>query len=143
MIGNYDRFPENIYPPEPIIIDDGHYVLYRSRFNDLYSLYNYLEGNPRINSRIFEELHSVKGSEGFAGKPYEKAVEDLIADVDESYKTFLQFQKELVNSHKRNFTKFRTVKTVTGGRIHVPSYSAGVPLSNSSNSNILPSLTAK
>ena len=127
MKDNHVKFPDNIYPPEEIVIDDAHCILYRSRFNNLYSLYNYLVSDPEINKSVFSELHSITGSESFAGKPYEVALEDLIGEVDKSYETFLKLQKDLVNSNKKNFTKFKTVRTVAGGRLNIPLYSAGIP----------------
>ena len=128
MKGNHSRFPENIYSPEECILDGGHYKLFRSKFNNLYSLYSYLTSDPNINYKVFERLHSETGDESFAGKPYKKALEDLIGEVDKSYETFLRLQKDLVNTHKRNYTKYKTVRTISGGKIHTPSYSAGIPL---------------
>ena len=125
---NCEKFPYNIFPPEEVVVNDEHLIVYRSMFNNLYTLYNYLNSDPVINNNAFSELESVTGSKSFAGKPYNVAVEDLIGDVDEKYNTFMKLQKDLVNTRKINYTKYRTVRTIAGGRLNNQLYSAGSPL---------------
>ena len=125
---NYIEHPYNIYLPDEIVVDNAKYNLYLARFNNIYELYEYLKSNPRINDIVFSELASEKENSNFAGKPYEEALEDLILEDDPGYEEFLMIQKDLNNARKELIHKYQTVKTVAGGHLNVPAYSAGNPL---------------
>lgn len=124
---NYDRFPNNIFKPKQIELDEN-YLLYRARFNSLRSLYDYLKSSPDINSKVFHILQSENNPKEFAGKPYDEAVEDLINAEKEDYERFLEFQCDLSNAKRMSTNKYRTVKTVGGGRVNIPDYCAGAPI---------------
>ncbi|MGN1370980.1 MAG: hypothetical protein ACI4XM_01685 [Candidatus Coprovivens sp.] len=125
---NYLRFSNNIFEPEKRKIGKYNYVMYNARFNNLYELYDYLKDNPGINRVVFRSLASVKDDSDFAGKSYDEAVEDLINEVDPGYEEFLSLQRDLNNARKGVIHKYQTVRTVAGGHLNVPAYSAGNPL---------------
>lgn len=125
---NYIRFPNNIFEPEYIDINNEKYRLYLARFKNLYDLYEYLKSNPTLNREIFSELSSETGSYSFAGKPYKEAVEDLIGDIDPGYREFLKLQNDINNARNIEIHKYKTVRTVAGGHLNVPAYSMGNPL---------------
>ena len=124
---NYIYFPFNYFEPYDININGYTYKMHKVRFNTLYDLYEVLKSNPRTNN-IFEELSSITGSTSFAGVSYLEAVENLIRDKDDNYYEFVRLQKDLTNAQKRKVHEFVTVKTVSGGQLHIPSYIAGMPL---------------
>jgi len=129
---NHESFPNNIFPPQ--IIEgymDGYkwsYTMYKARFRNLYELYEYLKSDPEINRTIFKQLSSEKGDRSFAGKPYAEAVEDLISPIDPGYEEFLALQKNIDMGQNVTINKYKTVKTVAGGHLNIPAYSAGAPL---------------
>ena len=125
---NYIRFPNNIFEPEKILVDDKYYTLFLVRFNNLYDLYDYLKSNPNLNRYIFRTLESETDDIKFAGKPYNKALEDLIIDYDPGYEEFLELQNDLNNGINIKVHKYETVRTVAGGHLNIPAYSAGSPL---------------
>ena len=125
---NYIRFPDNVFEPEDVLIDNEVYKLYMARFGNLYDLYEYLKSNPKINKDIFYRLHSIIGSSNFAGKPYEEALEDLISDIDSGYDEFLKLQSDINNAKNVEIHKYRMTRTVAGGHLNVPAYSMGNPL---------------
>lgn len=127
-IDNVTKFPNNIFPPKTVEVNGISYTVYQSRFTDLYDLYQYLKGSPHINRKVFPSLESEENDFAFAGKPYKEAVEDLIKEVDPGYEEFLELQKALNSGRQGTVHKYRTVKTVAGGHLHIPSYSAGAPL---------------
>lgn len=125
--GNIDNFPDNIFEPRKVEVDDSIYTLYKVRFNNLYALYEYLKSDPTINRGVFYKLSSIEGDSDFAGKPYKRAVEDLISEVDPGYQEFLKLQSDL-NATKGRIHKYKTIRTVAGGHLNVPAYCAGSPL---------------
>lgn len=133
---NYERFPYNIFQPEKITVGYNEYTLYLARFNGLYDLYEYVKSNPKLNRKVFRELSSENGSSSFAGKPYKEAVEDLIRDYDPGYEDFLELQKDLNNSKEIAIHKYKTVRTLAGGHLNIPAYSAGSPLCYESEQRI-------
>lgn len=124
---NHDLFPRNIFPAEELQVGNVEYRILRARFSNLYELYEYLKGNPEINRDIFHDLSSLTGSRDFAGKPYDQAVEDLVGELDPGYNEFLRLQRD-INARKAPIHKYRTIKTVAGGHLNIPAYSAGNPL---------------
>lgn len=123
---NHIKFPDNIFEAENIEVDGEVYRLLKARFSNLYELYDFLKSDPEINTDIFKHLESVYGHESFAGKPYREAVEDLIGETDSGYDEFLELQNDL-NVKKGTVHKYNVVRTVVGGRVHIPSFSAGSP----------------
>lgn len=134
--GNQENFSDNIFAPEKIKVGRESYQMYRARFSNLYSLYEYLKSNPEINDSIFYKLSSIEGSYDFAGKSYEEAVEDLISEVDPGYEEFLRLQSNLNNAKNGKVHKFRLVRTVAGGHLNIPAYCAGNPLCYESEERI-------
>lgn len=124
---NVEKFPDNIFERDRIEVDDYHYNIYKARFNNLYALYEYLKAEPDINRGVFYKLSSVEGDSDFAGKPYKKAVEELVSEVDPGYQEFLKLQSDL-NARKGKIHRYKTVKTLAGGHLNVPAYCAGSPL---------------
>lgn len=127
-LSNYERFPDNIFKPEQIAVDDESYTLYLARFDSLYSLYYYLKADPKLNRNIFTTLSSLDKDSDFAGKPYDEAVEDLIASYDSGYEEFLKLQRDLEQGQNRKIHKYETVRTLAGGHLNIPAYSSGSPL---------------
>ena len=125
---NHLKYPDNIYEPEKVKIGRYNYMKYYARFNNLYELYDYLKAEPGINTMVFNRLASIKDDSDFAGKPYEEAVEELINEVDPGYEEFLSLQKDLNNARRVMVHKYQTVRTVAGGHLNIPAYSAGNPL---------------
>lgn len=127
-LSNYDKFPSNIFRPVELFVDNDVYILYLARFNGIYDIYSYLKNDPKINRRVFKKLSSVTGITSFAGKPYEEALEDLISDYDSGYDEFLRLQKDINKSRSILINKYKTVRTLAGGHLNIPAYSAGSPL---------------
>lgn len=125
---NYLRFPDNIFEPENIKVNNTNYKLYLARFNNLYELYEYLTSSPTLNRKVFSQLHSITGTKSFAGKSYGEAVEDLIGDIDPGYEEFLKLQSDINNARSIEIHKYKTVRTVAGGHLNIPAYSVGNPL---------------
>ncbi len=125
---NYKNFPNNLFEPESIRVDGCTYKLYRARFNNLFTLYEYLKSNPKTNDDIFDRLASVTNDSDFAGKPYPEAVEDLVGDIDPGYEEFLKLQSDLKRATKGKVHKYKLVRTVAGGHLNIPAYCAGSPL---------------
>ncbi len=117
-----------IFAPEKVRVMGDGYTLYRVRFTSLYALYEYLKSDPQTNNRVFYRLHSVLGEESFAGKPYSKAVEDLVSTVDYGYKEFLKLEKSINGAKLIRTNEYRTVKTLAGGHLNIVDYSKGSPL---------------
>ena len=125
---NQDRFPHNIMDPYRVKYGDNKYTVYALFFKNLYDLYEYLKGNPQINIRAFpNELSSITGSFDFAGEPYENAVEMLIGEIDPGYEEFLRIEG-MVNAGLGTYHRYETIKTVAGGHVNVPLYTAGSPV---------------
>ena len=125
---NYEKYPDNIYPPEVKQVENKKYTMYMARFNSLYSLYDYLKSEPELNRCVFRVLHSVHNESYFAGKPYKEALEHLVDETDSGYKEFLKLQKDINNARTMDVHKYKLVRTVAGGHLNIPLYSAGVPL---------------
>ncbi len=125
---NHEKYEDYIFSPERVDIGEDTYTLYKARFNSLFDLYEYLKSNPQTNRRVFTTLHSVEKGSSFAGKPYKAAVEDLVNEVDPGYEEFLTLQRDLNNASLREMHKYKLVRTVAGGHLNVPAYSAGNPL---------------
>jgi len=134
---NVNRFSNNIFEPREIIYNDEKYILFLARFKNLHDLYDYLKSNPRINKQVFTKLSSLSNDSDFAGKPYNQAVEDLICSTDPGYDEFLKLQGFINKAVKMDVHKYKTIKTVSGGRLNIPSYSAGVPLCYETEEKIL------
>ena len=123
---NYEKFGDYIFPPEEINVGNESYTIYKARFNSLFDLYNYLKSDPKTNRIVFSNLASVSNDRSFAGKPYYEAVEDLIGDIDPGYKEFLTLQKDLNYASLKDIHKYNLVRTVAGGHLNIPAYSAGI-----------------
>lgn len=128
MSYNSEHFPSNIFEPKTVEVNNDEITLYRAKFSSLFSLYNYLKGEPLINHNIFKKLSSEINGYDFAGKPYEEALEDLILEHPDDYELFLNFQKELKNCDNSISNRYVNTKSVCGGSIDMPSFCAGSPL---------------
>lgn len=125
---NHVRFSDNIFEKRDILVETHKYKLFLARFSNLNELYDYLKSDPKINTDVFETLSSITGSSDFAGRSYEEAVEMLVDSVDPGYEEFLKLQGFLNRAIKVDTHKYKTVRTVAGGRLDIPAYSAGSPL---------------
>lgn len=125
---NHKIYPTQIFAPERKKIGSDVYTVYKARFTSLYALYEYLKSKPKTNRIVFRRLHSETGDFDFAGKPYAEAVEDLVSTVDPGYEEFLELQKDLNNGKNKKVHQYKMVRTVAGGHLNVPAYSAGMPL---------------
>ena len=125
---NQERFPDNIFEPYTIRYADEKYTVYTMLFKNLYDLYKYLKAKPVVNITAFPgELSSIEGSFEFAGEPYDDAVEMLVGEIDPGYEEFLKIEG-MVNAGLRTHHKYETIKTVAGGHVNVPLYTAGSPV---------------
>lgn len=124
---NEEKYPFNIFKPSEIEFNGGNANLFLARFNSLYDLYNYLKSNPKVNEKVFKDLRSRTNGFSFAGKPYNEALEDLVKPIDPGYNEFLDLQANFNNATLGQTSKYKTIRTVAGGRIHTPSYCAGSP----------------
>ena len=127
---NYLKYPQNVLKPRQIKIDGITYTIHAFRFNGLNDLYNYLKSDPQINRVVWKEnykIASLNKNLNFYGIPYEMAVEDLIAPPSDDYKKFLKIEKNF-DAKKGTIHKYETKKEIAGGKINIPSYTAGSPL---------------
>ena len=124
---NYEKFPNNFFPPREITVDSKKYKYYLVRFNNLYDIYNYLKSNPYINKAVFSHLSSRLGATSFSGMPYSDSVDDLINFKDQYYFDFVDLVKDIANAKSGSVHKFQTVYSVAGGRVYTPNYSVGSP----------------
>ena len=124
---NYLKYPNVMFAPRNIQVQGKTYKLHTARFNSLYTLYDYLKSNPETNSSVFRVLESEAGTEAIAGKPYDQAVEDLLIKEDVKYDEFLRLQGSISSAIKAKSRTYETVKTLSGGQLNIPAYSAGDP----------------
>lgn len=125
---NYETHPDNFYKPEKIIIDGKKYREFFIKFNNLYEIYEFLKSKHAINAKVFSELKSLTGAYSFAGIPYEDAVEDLIDFSEEGYDNFLTLVRELATIKSGYKHEYELKRTLAGGHLNIPAYSAGSPL---------------
>ena len=125
---NYIRFPNNLFAPEMITVDDKTYKIFLIRFDNLYDIYDYINENPTINIKVFDNLSSINGSKSFAGLPFDEALEDMINFDDPEYLDFVDLVKEIANVKQGDTHKYRLVRTLAGGYLNTPLYSIGSPL---------------
>jgi len=118
-------FPNNIFEPRKVIVNEKEYTLYLARFSGLYALYNYISSKPKINRQVYSELESISGSGKFAGMSFDKALKSLISDGDLGYEEFLSLQKNINIDHEIKIHQYKTIRTVAGGSLNIPAYSAG------------------
>lgn len=124
---NYEKYPHNLFPPRKITVNRSEYNYYLVRFNNLYEIYKYLKSDPYVNRSIFRTLSSREARPEFAGMPYVKAVEDLINLNDQVYFNFVDLVKDIAYAKTGTTHKYRTVRTLAGGHLNIPLYSAGSP----------------
>ena len=125
---NYERYPNNVFKPINLQIDNEVYNYFLVRFNSVNDVYRYLTSNPIVNTKIFPRLCSKTNSVNNSGMPYEEALEDLKKIEDPSYLDFVKLIKDLVNIKQTSSEHYETVYTVAGGHLNIPRYSAGIPL---------------
>ena len=128
---NQQNFPINIFSPYVVNIKGRDYTIYKARFNTLHSLYTYLTSNPKINSDIFEIIDSDEQDSCFAGRSFNETLDSLVNldgldnfEIDD----ILRLKNNLIKAKSIKTQKYKTVKTVAGGRVNVPAYCAGAPL---------------
>ncbi len=125
---NYINHPNVMFEPKDVIVLGKKYTLHTARFNSFTSLYNYLISNPPTNDQVFPILQSEECPIDIAGKPYYEALQDLLKPEGQQYNEFLEFEKSLSNAMLKESSKYEIVKTVSGGHLNIPAYSAGDPL---------------
>ena len=126
---NYERFPENVLATQEMEIGTHHAKLFRYRFKGLQDFYDFLKSNPSINKRVWprdEMLSSIEGSESFAGRPYEEALQRLVSEVDPGYQEYLRVQNA-IRAKLGKTHEYQTIKTVAGGRVDPVAYTTGSP----------------
>ncbi len=124
---NYKLYPENVLEPRKVTIDGDDYTLHSYKFRGLQDFYDFLKKNPQPNYDVFSHrLSSVAGSFEFAGVPYDKAVEKLIADMDPGYQEYLTIQRNL-HARSAKIHQYEPIKTIAGGNIDPVSYVTGSP----------------
>ena len=129
MRNNFERFPNNVLEPTPFVDVDGtEYTLFTIKFDGLYDLYNFLNSNPSINTKVFDanDLASINGNEAFAGRPYDEAVKLLIEDSDPGYNKYLRLQKQ-IKSKNAPIHKFVDARSVAGGVLNPVAYATSSP----------------
>lgn len=129
MASNHKLYPENVSEPITIDIPSGTITVYGYRFRGINDFYEFLTKNPLINYKIWpkkEDLSSLSSNVGFAGKPYNEAVQDLIKDQDPGYKEYLKVQENMHNKLTRK-KEYVQIKTVAGGFTDPVAYTVGSP----------------
>ena len=127
---NQERFPNIIQEPVIKEVNDANYKVYKFIFNGLSDLYTYLKSNPEINRHIFGsdiELSSLKGSEEFAGIPYDAAVAQLIQYEDPKYKEFLTISTKSSVKNLKLGAIFKPTNSVAGGIVRPQALATGDP----------------
>ena len=125
---NYRKYPNHYYEPEKVAVGARDYQKYFIRFSNLYEIYNLLKSNPEINYEIFPELASLNGTYNFAGIPYDEALEDLVNFDEKGYIDFLDLNRDLANVKLGYKHEYELIRTLAGGHLNIPAYSAGSPL---------------
>ena len=134
---NYYRFSDNYKPVKFIKLSDGNfYYMYEVSFSNLTELYELLKSNPTLNKKIFVEESSQSNDIEFYGKPYEKALEDLVNLKENQYNEFMDIIKALGFTGIKNSYTYKKVKSPTGGYLRIPLYTAGHPLPYEVNKKI-------
>ena len=130
MTNNRERFPEIIQEPKEVEVGGYKYTVYRFVFKSLSDLYNYLKGNPEINTEAYgdvDQIASVKNDYSFAGIPYDEAVEQLINYYDPKYKEFLALITKTKFKNTRKGASFKAANSVSGGIIRPQAIALGDP----------------
>lgn len=125
---NERKYKKNIFPPRELNVGDSKYTIYKASFNSLYDLYNYLKSDPEINSETFPVSYSINNPSNFAGKSYSEALEDLVKILDVNDETLLKLKKNLLTAKNISVDKYRTVKSIGGGRVNIHDYMVGAPI---------------
>lgn len=131
QVSNYEKYPKNIFRPREVVIDGEKYTYFLNMFQSIGDLHDYLTSNPRINIAAFDEknLSSRNNTYGFAGEPYDKALNDLINDEDPQYLEFSKIiNSGLTNADYVDGDSYRTVRTLAGGYLNPHLYCVGEPL---------------
>jgi hypothetical protein len=127
-LNNYKRYPKIFFPRKTIEVDGKEYQYYKAKFGNLYDIYNYIKSQPAINSDIFYDLKSIRGSTSAAGLPFDDALEDLNNSEDVDFTRFIKMVKDIVQVKKGKTHKYVTDYTVAGGQLDTVLYSVGEPL---------------
>ena len=128
---NYEKFPDNFFVPKEVKYGDHSFRNFLVRFDNLYEIYRYLNSKPVINKNIWtreSDLASITGNYKQAGIPYEKALEDLKNFDEEGYDEFADLVSELSHLKAGYKHEYETHRTLYGGYLNIPAYSAGDPL---------------
>lgn len=125
---NIEVYPNIVFPPTDITVDNERYKYYLLKFDNLYSLHDYLKSKPYINRKIFSRLSSRSSDNSFYGLPYDEAVDDLIDFSEQQYFEFAELIENLVNIRRGETQEYRTIRTAAGGHINNHLYSVGAPL---------------
>ena len=124
---NYEKFPNNVYPPRTISISNDEYTLYKFSFKGLQDFYDFLKSNPKINTSVWSsKLSSVSSDFEFAGIPYKKAIEKLVQEMDPGYQEYLKIQKQM-KATTGYVHKYREIKSIAGGIVNPVDYTSGSP----------------
>ena len=124
---NYEKFPNNVYPPRTISISNDEYTLYKFSFKGLQDFYDFLKSNPKINTSVWSsKLSSVSSDFEFAGIPYKKAIEKLVQEMDPGYQEYLKIQKQM-KATTGYVHKYREIKSIAGGIVNPVDYISGSP----------------
>ena len=124
---NCERFPNNIFSPKEIELDNTTVKYYLTRFSSLYELYDYLKSKPIINKKAFPSLDSRTGDPEWAGVEYDQALEDLIKREDDNYYDFLNLVRDVANLKKSYSSEHKKVYSVAGGHVNNRLFAVGEP----------------
>lgn len=112
------------------IINKNDFTIYKSSFNNLTELYNYLNEDPEVNTRVFRFLESQEsGDSDFYGESYEDSLRYLISGYKKDFDQYLLLKKELESKVPIIAEKREIIKSVSGSRPNIPNYIAGSPKS--------------
>ena len=126
---NSINFPDNIFKPELVEINDELYTLYKFRFSGLSDIYNYLKSDPEINEKVFNinNLSSIVKDYDFAGVKYPTAVERLVDYNDPKYKEFLTLSTRTKVKNLKLGSVFESANSVSGGVVRPHAIATGDP----------------
>lgn len=125
---NYQKYEKNIKEPYLYTIDDTEYMIHSFIFTGVQDLYDLLKKDPEINSNAFskDSPSSKTNPFGFAGIPYDEALEKLIKEMDPGYQEYMSIQKKFQSSMPVT-NKYVTMKSIAGGVVDPVAYTTGSP----------------
>lgn len=102
-------------------------IIYKYYFTNLSDLYDYLHSNPKVDTNIFKEQHSLCAEKDFAGEPFDIALEYLKGGYDVRLKEFNMAIKSVNVLGYNDEDSRKLVRGLHGGAYLSPLVAAGIP----------------